>query len=193
VRGTKSVREPWDLSRISCLTVEDNPHMRTILRSVVTGFGIRTIYEASEGAEALELVVDRRPDIVLLDWVMNPFGGGDFLRILRRDPDLIVNTTPVLVITAHARRPVIQEALSLGIHGFVAKPVAPAILYKHIGEILQRQEKLGRCKGISLQAAATRRAGETLDLSAMAPEAAPKPAPKTAPKTAQQDASRALL
>ncbi len=99
------MREPWDLSKISCLVVEDNPHMRTILRSVVGGFGVRTICEATEGAEALELVVDRKPDIVLCDWNMSPFGGADFLRILRRDTDLIVKTTPVLVITAHARRP----------------------------------------------------------------------------------------
>ena len=136
------------LSRISCLIAEDNPHMRGILRSVLSGFGIRSVYEASDGAEALELVVDRKPDIVLCDWVMNPFGGNEFLRILRGDRDPIVNTTPVLVITAHAKRATILEAVSIGVHGFVAKPIAPAILYRHIGEILDRQEMHGRSKGV---------------------------------------------
>lgn len=178
------MREPWDLSKISCLIVEDNPHMRAILRSVVTGFGVRSLCEASEGAEALELVVDRKPDIVLCDWEMHPFGGADFLRILRRDRDPIVNTVPVLVITAHARRPIILEALKIGIHGFVAKPVAPAVLYRHIGEILQRQDFKGRCKGISLQDQQSAQAGSVVDIAAMAPPA---------PEPSQQDASLALL
>lgn len=142
------MREMWDLSRISCLIAEDNPHMRAIVRSVLSGFGIRAVFEASDGAEALELVVDRKPDIVLLDWVMNPFGGNEFLRILRGDRDLVISTVPVLVITAHAKRATILEAIGIGVHGFVAKPIAPAILYRHIGEILERQEMHGRSKGI---------------------------------------------
>ncbi|MBN9669942.1 response regulator [Labrenzia aggregata] len=122
--------------------------MRAILRSVLSGFGIRSVFEASDGAEALELLVDRRPDIVLCDWVMNPFGGDEFLRILRRDRDLVISTTPVLVVTAHAKRATILEAINIGVHGFVAKPIAPAILYQHIGEILDRQYLHGRNKGI---------------------------------------------
>jgi CheY-like chemotaxis protein len=142
------LREKWDLSKVSCLIAEDNPHMRAILRSVLSGFGIRSVFEASDGAEALELVVDRKPDIVLCDWVMNPFGGNEFLRILRSDRDLIASTTPVLIVTAHAKRATILEAIEIGIHGFVAKPIAPAILYRHIGEVLERQEHYGRSKGI---------------------------------------------
>jgi len=122
--------------------------MRAILRSVLAGFSIRSIFEASDGAEALELLVDRRPDIVLCDWVMNPFGGDEFLRILRLDRDTVISTTPVLVVTAHAKRATILEAISIGVHGFVAKPIAPAILYRHIGEILDRQYLNGRTKGI---------------------------------------------
>lgn len=142
------MREKWDLARVSCLIAEDNPHMRAILRSVLSGFGIRSVFEAGDGAEALELVVDRRPDIVLCDWVMSPFGGNEFLRILRSDRDLVVSTTPVLIITAHARRATILEAIDIGIHGFVAKPISPAILYRHVGEILERQDNYGRSKGI---------------------------------------------
>jgi two-component system, chemotaxis family, chemotaxis protein CheY len=142
------LRESWDLSKVSCLVAEDNPHMRAILRSVLSGFGIRVVFEASDGAEALELVVDRKPDIVLCDWVMTPFGGNEFLRILRGDRDLVISTTPVLVVTAHTKKAIIMEAVEIGIHGFVAKPVAPAILYRHIGEVLERQDLHGRSKGI---------------------------------------------
>ena len=175
--GETGVRDKWDLSKISCLIAEDNPHMRAILRSVLSGFGIRSVFEASDGAEALELVVDRKPDIVLCDWVMNPFGGNEFLRILRSDRDLVASTTPVLVVTAHAKRATILEAIEIGIHGFVAKPIAPAILYRHIGEILERQELEGRSKGIMGPGhqRPTRKL-EVTDLSGLgAPEAEPQP------------------
>lgn len=122
--------------------------MRAILRSVLSGFGIRTILEASDGADALELVVDRKPDIVLCDWAMTPFGGSEFLRILRSDHNSLVSTTPVLIVTAHARRATILEAIAIGVHGFVAKPISPAILYSHIGDILERQKMFGRSKGM---------------------------------------------
>lgn len=142
------MQRKWDLSSVACLIADDNPHMRAILRSVLAGFGIRAIFEAGEGAEALELVVDRKPDIVLCDWVMNPFGGDEFLRFLRGDRDIFINTTPVLIVSAHAKRTTILEAIEIGIHGFVAKPIAPAILYRHMGEILERQTIHGRSKGI---------------------------------------------
>ncbi len=163
------LRDHLDLARISCLIAEDNPHMRVILRSVLSGFGIRAVYEASDGAEALELVVDRQPDVVLCDWVMSPFGGNEFLQILRGDQDPVLNTTPVLIVTAHAVRATIMEAISIGIHGFVAKPIAPAILHRHIVDVLERQETHGRNKGISQSGASNSGRKKTItDLSSMA-------------------------
>ncbi|WP_283404489.1 response regulator [Roseibium denhamense] len=161
---------------MSCLVAEDNPHMRSILRSVLSGFGIRAIYEASDGAEALELVVDRKPDIVLCDWAMQPFGGNEFLKILRGDRDPLICTMPVLVITAHAKRTTILEAIGIGIHGFVAKPIAPAILYKHMCDILQRQQVEGPSTGIMGPGDQKTRSLDITDLSGMAPKDQPDPA-----------------
>jgi two-component system, chemotaxis family, chemotaxis protein CheY len=138
----------WDLSQVSFLVIEDNMHMRSILRSVLSGFGVRQIYEAADGADGLETVVDRTPDMVLVDWAMHPIGGADFIKILRADKDRIVNTTPVVVVSAHSRKATILEAMKLGIHGFIAKPVSPVILYDRIGDILQKQSLNGRCKGV---------------------------------------------
>ncbi|POF28859.1 response regulator [Roseibium marinum] len=166
------MREKWDLSGVSCLIVEDNSHMRTILRSVLSGFGMRTLFEAGDGAEALEFVVDRRPDIVLCDWVMSLFGGNEFLRVLRADRDRLLSTTPVLVVTAHARRSTILEAIDIGIHGFVAKPIAPVILYRHIGEVLERQGLYGRTRGIPRpEKSSGTRETDTIAPSGMAPAA----------------------
>ncbi len=138
----------WDLSGVSFLVIEDNLHMRSILRSVLSGFGVRQIYEASDGADGLELVIDRTPDVVLVDWAMAPVSGADFIRFLRAEKDRIISTTPVIVVSAHSRKATILEAVKLGIHGFVAKPVSPAVLHDRIGDILHKQLTHGRCKGV---------------------------------------------
>ncbi|MTH96797.1 response regulator [Roseibium sp. RKSG952] len=139
----------WDLSGVSFLVVEDNSHMRSILRSVLSGLGVRVIYEAADGFQALERVLDRQPDVILVDWMMSPLSGAEFVRILRAEKDPVISTTPVIVVSAHARRATVLEAIKLGIHGFVAKPISPAALYTRIVEVLQRQERDGRSKGFA--------------------------------------------
>ncbi|WP_289036088.1 response regulator [uncultured Roseibium sp.] len=145
----------WDLSQTSFLVIEDNIHMRSILRSVLSGFGVRQIYEASDGADGLEIVLDRTPDFILVDWAMAPVSGADFIKILRSDKDKFISTIPVVVVSAHSQKATIVEAMKLGVHGFIAKPVSPAVLFDRIGDILQKQELHGRCKGVYGQAAAT--------------------------------------
>lgn len=136
-----------DLSRMSFLVIEDNPHMRSIFRSILSGFGVRAIYEASDGAEGLEMVLERSPDVVLCDWMMTPMSGAEFTRILRKDRDMSVCTTPVIIVSAHARKNVIIEAIRLGIHGFVAKPVSPAVLHDRIMDVIVKHGQYGRSKG----------------------------------------------
>lgn len=128
--------------------------MRSILRSILAGYGVRQIFEAADGADGLEIAVERVPDVILLDWSMSPVSGADFLRILRADRDMILNTTPVLVISAHCQRATVAEALQRGIHGFIAKPVSPVMLYRHVVDMLLRQERFGRTKGLAAKASA---------------------------------------
>ncbi|NBN62661.1 response regulator [Microvirga tunisiensis] len=141
------MRTRIDLSHLSFLIVDDNMHMRQILRSILAGFGARRIYDAADGADGLEIVIDRRPDLIICDWAMTPVSGADFLKLLRGDSDRTLSTTPVIIVTAHARKPVILEAIRVGVHGFVAKPIAPAVLFNRIESALVHQDMHGRSRG----------------------------------------------
>lgn len=147
----------WDLSAVSFLVIDDNMHMRSILRSVLGGFGARHIFEASDGADGLEAVLDRSPDFILCDWVMKPLSGSEFIRTLRAERDKLLSTLPVVVVSAHSHKSTVLEAVNLGIHGFIAKPVSPAVLYRHISDTLQKQALYGRTRGILFDATPTDR------------------------------------
>ncbi|WP_106752095.1 response regulator [Pannonibacter carbonis] len=181
------MRTRLDISNLSFLIVDDNMHMRQILRSILAGFGARRIYDAADGADGLEIVIDRRPDLVLCDWLMTPVSGVDFLNLIRADKDKSLATTPVVIVTAHARKPVILEAIRIGIHGFVAKPVAPAVLYNRIETALVYQDQHGRSRG-SLRLPGTRpldiRGREVIDLSRHSEPS--DPTPIKAPTKAQK-------
>ena len=59
-----------DFSHLRILVVDDNAHMRRIVRTLLNGFGVRDIYEADNGATGLEAFNQFVPDIILTDWAM---------------------------------------------------------------------------------------------------------------------------
>ncbi|MBO0346106.1 response regulator [Roseibium sp. CAU 1637] len=183
----------WDLSRLSFLVVEDNAHMRAILRSILSGFGVRQIFEASEGTDGLELAIDRQPDVILCDWAMHPVSGREFIQFLRAERDLTLSTIPIIVISANSRKTTILEARKMGIHGFIAKPVSPIILYQRIGGVLDNQAAHGRTKGVSRTSTST----SPLNITDLAPAGTKrreeKPSQSDLDQLDDDDLTRALL
>ena len=104
-----------DLSSLTFLVVEDSAYMRTILRTMLQGFGARRIVEAEDGASGLEAMDRANPDILILDWVMPILDGADMVRMIR-NPQNPFAYVPVIMVTAHTERSRILEARKLGIH-----------------------------------------------------------------------------
>ena len=136
-----------DLSDVSILVIDDNQHMRQLFRAILMGFGVRRVFEAGDGADGLAVTVDRQPDVIICDWVMAPLSGEEFLAILRGDADDNVATTPVIMVSADARKPVIIRAMGLGMHEFLAKPVSPALLYQRLYRVLTEYRPFIRRNG----------------------------------------------
>ena len=57
-----------DFSKLRFLVVDDNLHMRRILRTLLHGFGARDVTEAEDGASAFEAFTEGNPDIMFIDW-----------------------------------------------------------------------------------------------------------------------------
>jgi two-component system chemotaxis response regulator CheY len=124
----------YDLLKI--LLVDDNHHMRMLLSEILKAIGVRHIHEASDGAQALQMMKSHGVDIVMTDLSMQPLDGIDFVRLLRRSPDSPNQMCPVIMITGHSTVARVQEARNAGVNEFLAKPLNARSVIERIGQVI---------------------------------------------------------
>ncbi|WP_037546779.1 response regulator [Stappia stellulata] len=134
-----------DLSSLRVLVAEDNPHMRHILRMLLSGYGIRRIFEAEDGASALELIGARDPDLLLVDWMMPILDGAELTRIIRRSPAPSC-FIPIVAVTAHTQRNRVISARDAGVTEVMCKPVSARGLYLRLANCVLNQRDFIRTK-----------------------------------------------
>ena len=131
---------------LKALIVEDNAHMRILLRSLLGALGVKDIYEASDGTTAFELLRSRKPDLVLTDLSMKPVDGIHFAREVRMSEDSPIPYVPIVMITGHTERHRVEAARDAGVTEFLAKPITAQNLYQRIAEIVERPRAFVRCE-----------------------------------------------
>jgi CheY-like chemotaxis protein len=121
-----------DLSRLRFLVIDDNAHMRRILRMLLHTFGSREVYEAEDGAAGLDAFGHYLPDIVITDWVMPIFDGLELTRIIRQDGTNPNPYVPIIMLTGYSEKRRVVAARDAGVTEFLAKPVSSTALYQRI-------------------------------------------------------------
>jgi CheY-like chemotaxis protein len=130
---------------LKALVVEDNPHMRTLLRTLLAGLGVAEVLEASDGGRAFAVLETAQPDFVLTDLSMEPVDGIAFtyeLRNSHRSPNPYL---PVIMVTGHTERERVLAARDAGVTELLAKPVTARNLFLRIAEIVERPRAFVRC------------------------------------------------
>ena len=103
-----------DFSRLRFLVVDDNPHMRRTVRTILNGLGVREVCEADDGASAVESFTRYMPDIIIADWVMPMFSGIEITRMIRQQSANANPYVPIIMLTAHSQRWRVVEARDAG-------------------------------------------------------------------------------
>jgi two-component system, chemotaxis family, chemotaxis protein CheY len=132
---------------LRALVVEDNVHMRTLLRSLLMALGIREVLEASSGRDAFEILRERMPDLVLTDLSMKPLDGIEFTREVRLSGDSPNPYVPIIMVTGHTERHRVEAARDAGVTEFLAKPITAQNLFLRVAEIVERPRPYVRCAG----------------------------------------------
>jgi CheY-like chemotaxis protein len=120
------------------LVVDDDESIRTLFKRTLDEDGW-SVAEAANGAEALEMVRERQPNIVLLDLMMPVMDGFDFLLEFRTRTDCA--TTPVIVVTAKDLTDDDRSRLSGGVERIVEKgALTAADLLEHVHSLVEKPD-----------------------------------------------------
>lgn len=124
----------YDLLKI--LLVDDNHHMRVLLGEILRAIGVRHIFEASDGAAALQMMKTNSVDIIMTDLSMQPLDGIDFVRLIRRSKDSPNQMCPVIMITGHSTIQRVHEARDAGVNEFLAKPLTAKGVIERLSQVI---------------------------------------------------------
>lgn len=114
------------------LIVDDEERIRRFVHINLEMEGFRVI-EASNGLEALDLVREKMPDLVLLDVMMPRMDGFETLRAIRE-----ISSVPVIMLTVRNSEEDKVRGLDLGADDYVTKPFSPRELVSRVRAVLRR-------------------------------------------------------
>lgn len=126
---------PAEADKPRILVVEDEASLVTLLRYNLekAGFEVAT---AGDGEEALLMVTERAPDLVVLDWMVPLVSGIELCRRLRRDA--ATRDIPVIMLTARGEEEDRLRGLNAGADDYITKPFSPAELIARVHAVLRR-------------------------------------------------------
>ena len=119
------------------LVAEDNPVNRELLRELLENRGYAVV-EACDGQEALRMIEQTHPDILLLDIGMPVLDGFAVMRKIRENPSLAI--PPVLAVTAYAMKGDRDNVLNAGFDGYLSKPINARDLANELERLLRKRE-----------------------------------------------------
>lgn len=116
------------------LVAEDSPSMRKLVRDTLESAGYE-VWESSDGREALQVLPDARPDLVITDVNMPELDGIGLVREIRTQPDH--RLTPVVILTTESSDEMKQAGRAAGATAWIVKPFVAGQLLKLVQRVLR--------------------------------------------------------
>ena len=120
---------------ISILVVEDEEHIRKILEYNLKLDGFE-VHLAENGQMGLELAREKKPDVILLDWMMPEMDGLEVVSQLKQDKT--TENIPIFMLTAKGMMVDVGQALCEGADDYITKPFDPMQLGKTIKKKMEK-------------------------------------------------------
>ena len=131
----ETAREAGRRIKPKILLVEDDNNLVELIRYNLDKEGFDTI-STGDGEDALLLVEDEKPDLVVLDWMIANLSGIEVCRRLRRSPSTA--GVPIIMLTARAEEADRVRGLETGADDYVTKPFSPRELIARVRAVLRR-------------------------------------------------------
>lgn len=121
---------------LEMLVVDDSPVTRKMVRRALglSGLAVTQVYEAADGAEALEQLGAHHVDLVFADINMPVMTGIELVERMSQDPEL--SSVPVVIVATPMSQDRVDHVLDRGARAYLAKPFRPEALRDVVVQIL---------------------------------------------------------
>ncbi|MBL6939105.1 MAG: response regulator [Alphaproteobacteria bacterium] len=136
----------YRFERLRVLVVDDNPHMRKLVITILQAFGVVHIFEACDGDKAWSAVREANPDVVILDWMMAGLNGLEVAQLIRTSPQTPNPFVPVIMLTGYTTVDKVRAARDAGINEFLAKPVSVKAVMSRLAAVIEQPRPYVRTK-----------------------------------------------
>jgi DNA-binding NarL/FixJ family response regulator len=154
------------VTALRVLLADDHALVRAGLRSLLNGMpGVEVVAEASDGAEALEVALRERPDVVLMDIAMKGMGGLEATTRLRAE----LPQVKVIILSMHASEEYVLQALRAGAAAYLIKDAATAELELALKSVARGENYLSPAISRQVVDGYVQRVGAAADVDPLTP------------------------
>lgn len=135
------------LADLKVLIIDDNAHMRTLVRAILSSFSMRNVVEVPDTESGLEVIGHGGVDLAFVDFRLGEqdgLNGLEFCRQIRMGEDSPDPYLPIIMITAYSEMSRVKQALNSGIDEFLVKPVRANDVAARINAVVQRRRQFVR-------------------------------------------------
>lgn len=133
------MKDPVQSAGHRVLVVDDDRNLRKIISTNLELAGF-LVESASDGQEALDVIEQAQPDIVLLDLMMPHMDGYDVARTIRKHPNPSVANVPIIILTAKGETDDKLRGFEAGADDYITKPFGPQELLARVRAKIRRVE-----------------------------------------------------
>ena len=112
------------VDRLKVLIIDDNPHVRKLVRAIVNGLPEAEVCECADGREAIAVSSSWRAHVALVDYEMQPMNGVAFTQQVRAGQTPLPRDLPIVMMTGHADQAHVLRAREAGVNALLAKPLS---------------------------------------------------------------------
>ena len=127
----------YDFSLLTVMLVEDNAHMRKLVREILSGFNIRNVRSFATAEESIKGMTIDSFDLAFIDLHLEEASGIDLTRWIRNSKHSADRFLPIIMITGHSERNRVEQARDSGINEFLVKPISAQAIYDKLSQTIE--------------------------------------------------------
>lgn len=131
----------YQFKNATVLVVDDMQPMLSLCSSLLKIFGFEKVYLAKDAEEGFELFIRHNPDIVLTDWLMEPYDGTELIKKIRTDDRSPNKFVPIIMMTGYSHKVRVEHSRDSGVTEFLVKPFRARDLYTRIEQLIEKPRR----------------------------------------------------